>query len=113
MIDLRALREAPDQFRASQTARARRVRGEDDEPTLDGVRAKFGVSLSDEDLLLRAVMPAEQVDAMVRRRDAGRNSLNTLLEALGDDKRPYSVSIRGGGAAFSAGSERAGSAANA
>lgn len=98
--------------RASQTARARRVRGEDDEPTLDGVRAKFGVSLSDEDLLLRAVMPAEQVDAMVRRRDAGRNSLNTLLEALGDDKRPYSVSIRGGGAAFSAGSERAGSAAN-
>jgi oxaloacetate decarboxylase alpha subunit len=88
--------------RASRTARARRVRTED-EPTIAALRAKLGPSLSDEDLLLRAVMPAEQVDAMVGRRTAGRSGgLSALLDALSLDGELYSVSVRGGGAAFAA-----------
>jgi oxaloacetate decarboxylase (Na+ extruding) subunit alpha len=33
--------------------------------SLDGARARFGAGISDEELLLRLTMPAEQVDAMV------------------------------------------------
>jgi oxaloacetate decarboxylase alpha subunit len=33
--------------------------------TLDGARERFGAGISDEELLLRLTMPAEQVDAMV------------------------------------------------
>ena len=36
--------------------------------TLDGARARFGARISDEELLLRLTMPAEQVDAMVAAR---------------------------------------------
>jgi oxaloacetate decarboxylase alpha subunit len=87
--------------RASRTARARRARTEE-EPTLAALRAKLGPSLSDEDLLLRAVMPAEQVDAMVSRRARGRDGLAALLDALSVDGKPYSVSVRGGCASFAA-----------
>jgi oxaloacetate decarboxylase alpha subunit len=38
--------------------------------SLEGAPARFGEGISDEDLLLRLTMPAEQVDAMV----AARNS---------------------------------------
>ncbi len=49
---------------------------------LEGARARFGAGISDEELLLRMTMPAEQVDAMlagappgdVRRRPATRSS---------------------------------------
>jgi oxaloacetate decarboxylase alpha subunit len=37
--------------------------------TLDGARARFGARISEEELLLRLTMPAEQVDAMVAARD--------------------------------------------
>jgi oxaloacetate decarboxylase alpha subunit len=33
--------------------------------TLDGARERYGADISDEELLLRMTMPAEQVDAMV------------------------------------------------
>ena len=40
---------------------------------LEGARRRFGQRISDEELLLRLTMPAEQVDAMVARRDGGRD----------------------------------------
>jgi oxaloacetate decarboxylase alpha subunit len=43
--------------------------------TLDGARQRFGARISDEELLLRLTMPAEQVDAMVAARD-GRDGAN-------------------------------------
>ena len=68
--------------------------------TLEGAREKFGHRISEEDLLLRLTMPAEQVDAMVAARDAadgrphgplpaarpGRSPLVTLLREL--ERRP-------------------------
>ncbi len=93
--------------RASRTPRAR-ARVQHDEPTLADVRAKFGASLSDEDLLLRAVMPGEQVDAMARRRAAGASELNTLLESLADTDRPFSVSVSKGSGSFAATGDRKG-----
>jgi oxaloacetate decarboxylase alpha subunit len=38
--------------------------------SLDGARQQFGARISDEELLLRLTMPAEQVDAMVAARAA-------------------------------------------
>jgi oxaloacetate decarboxylase alpha subunit len=40
--------------------------------TLDGARERFGTRISDEELLLRLTMPAEQVDAMVGARGCDR-----------------------------------------
>jgi len=39
--------------------------------SLDGARERFGRRISEEELLLRLTMPAEQVDAMVAARDGG------------------------------------------
>jgi oxaloacetate decarboxylase alpha subunit len=58
--------------------------------TLDGARERFGRRISDEELLLRLTMPAEQVDAMVDGRARapapaarpGRAPLVTLLQEL-------------------------------
>ena len=73
--------------------------------TLDGAREKFGHRISEEDLLLRLTMPAQQVDAMVAARDAsdgrprgplpaarpGRAPLVTLLGEL--ERRPSLTSV--------------------
>jgi len=45
--------------------RARELMAEPPAPTLTELRRKFGSSMPDEEFLLRAVMPAEQVDAML------------------------------------------------
>ncbi len=61
--------------------------------TLDGARERFGRRISEEELLLRLTMPAEQVDAMIAARDRpgsapapaarpGRSPLVTLLHEL-------------------------------
>ena len=60
--------------------------------SLEGARAKFGAAISDEELLLRLTMPAEQVDAMLRSPPAqerppalarpGRDPLVRLLAEL-------------------------------
>jgi oxaloacetate decarboxylase alpha subunit len=61
--------------------------------TLDGARDRFGRRISEEELLLRLTMPAEQVDAMIAARDQpgsapapaarpGRSPLVTLLHEL-------------------------------
>jgi len=58
--------------------------------SLDGARARFGARISDEELLLRLTMPAEQVDAMVQVSAgdrpppprAGRDPLVRLLDEV-------------------------------
>jgi len=86
--------------RALGTQRARQARiGE--EPTLEELKARLGSRLSDEDLLLRAVMPAEQVDAMTRRQQSQRGSLATLLADLEDGDGHYSLSIKSGATTLS------------
>ena len=59
--------------------------------TLDGARERFGARISEEELLLRLTMPAEQVDAMIAARDQpspspaarpGRSPLVTLMHGL-------------------------------
>jgi oxaloacetate decarboxylase alpha subunit len=76
--------------------------------TLEGAREKFGQRISEEDLLLRLTMPAEQVDAMVAARDSadgrprgplpaarpGRSPLVTLLSELNRRPSLSSVEIR-------------------
>ena len=73
--------------------------------TLEGAREKFGHRISEEDLLLRLTMPAQQVDAMVAARDSGdgrphgplpaarpgRAPLVTLLKEL--ERRPSLTSV--------------------
>jgi oxaloacetate decarboxylase (Na+ extruding) subunit alpha len=49
--------------------------------TLEGARARFGARLSEEELLLRLTMPAEQVDAMVANRDSGPGGRAPLAAA--------------------------------
>ncbi len=54
----------------------------DQDITIAGLRQRLGRSLSDEELLLRAVMPAEQVDAMIANRTQSPVAqLRTLLDA--------------------------------
>ena len=59
--------------------------------SLDGARERFGRRISEEELLLRLTMPAEQVDAMIEARGKappmpaarpGRSPLVTLLQEL-------------------------------
>jgi oxaloacetate decarboxylase alpha subunit len=63
--------------------------------TLEGARERFGRRISEEELLLRLTMPAEQVDAMIEARGKappapaarpGRSPLVTLLQEL--SRRP-------------------------
>jgi oxaloacetate decarboxylase alpha subunit len=58
--------------------RARELSGMAGMPELSELRKRFSLGLSDEEFLLRATMPQEQVDAMV---SAGpcRTSYNTVL----------------------------------
>ena len=104
--------------RAHDSPRARNRHQEAGAPSLDELRSRFGRGISDEDLLLRALMPAEQVGAMVDERERERNgmgtrdrSLKALAQALGDRKRPLSVSVTHGDSLFSLrGSKHAGEA---
>ncbi|HZE06451.1 MAG TPA: hypothetical protein VE127_14575 [Solirubrobacteraceae bacterium] len=69
--------------------------------TLEGARERFGRRISEEELLLRLTMPAEQVDAMVAARDGngarlpaarpGRAPLVRLLAEL--ERRPALTSV--------------------
>ncbi len=69
--------------------RARELAAQAPMPGLAELRRRFSASLSDEEFLLRAVMPAEQVDAMVaagpcrRGYSAALAPVETLLAALG------------------------------
>jgi oxaloacetate decarboxylase alpha subunit len=69
---------------------------------LEGARARFGRRISDEELLLRLTMPAEQVDAMLASPTAaagagpaarpGRHPVVTLLHELA--RRPSLTEVR-------------------
>jgi len=68
--------------------RARELAAEPPPPSLDELRRRFAPSLPDEELLLRAVMPADQVDAMlaagpaVRHYNPDTRPLLTLIREL-------------------------------
>jgi oxaloacetate decarboxylase (Na+ extruding) subunit alpha len=78
--------------------------------SLAGARRKFGARISEEELLLRLTMPAEQVDAMVAARDGaasgagiplpaarpGRAPLVTLLAELSRRRSLTSVEVSAG-----------------
>jgi oxaloacetate decarboxylase alpha subunit len=74
--------------------------------SLDGARARFGRRISDEELLLRLTMPAEQVDAMraapalseqpAPTGGAGRAPLVRLLRELGRRRDLSYVEVRKG-----------------
>jgi oxaloacetate decarboxylase (Na+ extruding) subunit alpha len=57
---------------------ARALADEDDFPTLADLRKRFGATMEDEEFLLRAVMPGDQVDAMMA---AGRSRATCTPEA--------------------------------
>jgi oxaloacetate decarboxylase alpha subunit len=77
--------------------------------TLDGARERFGATISEEELLLRLTMPAEQVDAMVAARaeqprhaaaiasaaDGARAPIVTLLRELAHRPEITSFSLAG------------------
>jgi oxaloacetate decarboxylase alpha subunit len=71
--------------------------------SIDELRGKLGKHLSDEEFLLRAVMPAEQVDAMVaagparRSYDPTHKPVKTLIAKLAARKDLYSVKIEKSG----------------
>ncbi|WP_157157268.1 MULTISPECIES: pyruvate/oxaloacetate carboxyltransferase [unclassified Diaminobutyricimonas] len=80
--------------RATSSHRARERENTPEPPSLKELRQRFGLGISDEDLLMRALMPGQQVDAMVERRDsAATGSLRTLLAGLSGapDVRSFSV----------------------
>lgn len=95
-----------DRARQLPRARNRQARTESEPPSLATLRERLGQDLSDEDLLLRCLMPGGQVDAMVKERASrerarslgGSLGLRELSLALGDRQRPLSVCIRYGGA---------------
>jgi len=67
--------------------------------SLDGARERFGARISDEELLLRLTMPAEQVDAMLRSPAASerapalsRPGRDPLVRLLGELQKRSSVS---------------------
>jgi oxaloacetate decarboxylase alpha subunit len=71
--------------------------------SLDGARERFGRTISEEELLLRLTMPAEQVDAMVAARSGGaapaptrRAPIVTLLEELARRPSIASLSLQSG-----------------
>ncbi len=78
--------------RIVSSARAKEIMDEPPPPGLAELRRRFPRDMSDDEFLLRAVMPAEQVDAMTaagparRTYDPDARALIRLLEGLG--KRP-------------------------
>ena len=73
--------------RCSPRRRPRQFRGEEHRLDLAEARARYGDAISDELLLLRMMLPAEQVDAMLAGSRAGaaapsRHPVVTLVEGL-------------------------------
>jgi oxaloacetate decarboxylase alpha subunit len=88
--------------RATSSARARYRGTLAEAPSIADLRVRFGTSISDEDLLLRAVMPAEQVDAMAEARSRGRSgSLRELTRLLESTGKPSTVSVSKNGTTLS------------
>jgi oxaloacetate decarboxylase alpha subunit len=79
--------------------RARELQSEPPPPSPAELRREFGPAISDEELLLRAHMPAEQVDAMVAAGPAPQHYNPTLtpvlalLHELGDRRTVHDLAI--------------------
>ena len=86
--------------RALSSPRARALAQEQEAPSLADLRARFGSEISDEELLLRAVMAEEHVDGIAARRgpSGGAGSLRSLLDELEQRPEITSFSMRIGGA---------------
>jgi oxaloacetate decarboxylase (Na+ extruding) subunit alpha len=91
--------ESDVQDRILDRPRARELAAEPEPPTPAELRRQFGRSVSDEELLLRAHMPAEQVDAMLAAGPA-REHFNPvlapmldLLRELGDRKTVHDLAV--------------------
>lgn len=89
--------------RAMNTQHAhKRLQTKGEQPTLAKLRKQFDSGLPDEEFLLRALMPADQVDRMIAARHrAGNGVLNALMDLLSDEKAPYSVTLRDRGRTIS------------
>jgi oxaloacetate decarboxylase alpha subunit len=80
--------------------RARELRAEPPPPSPAELRRQFGTAISDEELLLRAHMPAEQVDAMVAAGPAPQHCnpaltpVLNLLRELGERTTVHDLSVR-------------------
>ena len=62
--------------------------------SLEGARERFGQRISEEELLLRLTMPAEQVDAMVAARDAADGARADRCPPRGPAARRWSRCCR-------------------
>jgi oxaloacetate decarboxylase alpha subunit len=84
--------------RAAASQESQRERATQDEIlTRADLRSRFGKELSDEELLLRAVMPSEQVDAMVASRSGSNvNAIKAILEASDGAPRSGTYSVTRG-----------------
>jgi len=88
--------------RAMATKRAQQPLPGDDDVTIDQLRDRFGRHLPDEELLLRAVMPAEQVDAMIAARGrTTRDVVGRVLSMLDERPAVTSFSVAQGGSRIS------------
>ena len=79
--------------------RARELQAEPPPPSPEELRRPFGRGISDEELLLRAHMPGEQVDAMLAAGPAPRHfnpdlaPVLTLLRELGERKTVHDLAV--------------------
>jgi pyruvate/oxaloacetate carboxyltransferase len=79
--------------------RARELASEPEPPTPAELRRQFGTAISDEELLLRAHMPAEQVDAMLAAGPAPQHfnpalaPVLTLLRELGERRTVHDLAV--------------------
>ena len=98
--------------RAMSTKRGQQPVPDGSEVTLADLRHRFGETISEEELLLRAVMPTEQVDKMyTATASSPTRTLKRLFESVPESTTPTSVSISSGDTSFSltrAGSTSAG-----
>ena len=87
--------------RAMATKRGQQPINDGGDVTIADLRRRFGATVSDEELLLRAVMPAEQVDTMyAAKKNSATSTLQRLLAAV-NDRPSTSVSITDGTTKFS------------
>jgi oxaloacetate decarboxylase alpha subunit len=88
--------------RAMETKRGQQPVNDGGDVTIADLRRRFGATLSDEELLLRAVMPADQVDAMYAAKTSSPAAdLKRLLATLEDRPKLHSVSVSDGTTKFS------------
>jgi oxaloacetate decarboxylase (Na+ extruding) subunit alpha len=87
--------------RVLASSRARELAQPEPEPSIADLRRRFGGAMSDEELVLRAVMPGEQVDAMLAAGPAARTysirqPITELIRALAARKDLTSVRVEKG-----------------